>query len=196
MAIWFDTWNNDRIVTQKKEHAITKIREEIEHNLEELIMAREINERIPAAVKEFRKIRTEGYEDHVGEVMSVAAMQGYQKAHPGFFNIKDSVALENGLFEYLGDSFINLELASLSDIAWETTKDLRLADEMGFECLYDLENLYNVQQMVLVEINKSSEALQNEDIGGLLRILEFISQLDRQLEDHYRNMLDQMEICL
>ena len=195
MAIWFDTWNNDRIVEQKKAQAISKIQEEIEHNMEELLTAREINEKIPAAITTFRKLRAEGYESSEGEVMTAESMSIYQKTHPGFFNIKDSVALGNGLFEYEGDSFINLELAALTDIAWETTKDLRLADEMGFECLYDLENLYNVQNMVLQEINKSSEALQNQDIGRLLRVLEFISQLDRQLERHYKNMLEQMAIC-
>ena len=195
IAIWFDTWNNDRIVEQKKAQALSKIQEEIEHNMEELLTAREINENIPPAVTAFRKLRVKGYEANIGEVMTAETMNIYQQAHPGFFNIKDSVALGNGLFEYRGDSFINLELAALTDIAWETTKDLRLADEMGFECLYDLENLYNVQQMVLKEINKSSEALQNQDIDRLLRVLEFISQLDRQLERHYKNMLDQMAIC-
>ena len=195
MAIWFDTWNNDRIIEKKKAQAISKIREEIEHNMGELKTAREINEKIPSAVIAFRELRAEGYESNKGEVMTTEAMRSYQQAHPGFFNIKDSVALGNGLYEYMGDSFINLELAALTDIAWETTKDLRLADEMGFDCLYDLENLYNVQNMVLKEINKSSEALQNQDINRLLRVLEFISQLDRQLERHYQNMLDQMDIC-
>ena len=195
MAIWFDTWNNNRIVEDKKAQAITKIQEELEHNMEELVTAREINERIPLAIQDFRQLRAKGYENTEGEVMTADAMKTFQQAHPGFFNVKDSVLLGNELFEYYGDSFINLELAALTDIAWETTKDLRLADEMGFECLYDLENLYNVQNMVLQEINKSSEALQNQDIDKLLRVLEFISQLDRQLERQYINMLDQMAIC-
>ena len=91
---------------------------------------------------------------------------------------------------------INLELAELTEIAWETTKDMGIASEFGFDCLYQLENMYNVQRLVQKEINNSAEALQKSDIERLLRVLEFINQLDAQLERDYNRVLDNLRICL
>jgi len=56
--------------------------------------------------------------------------------------------------------------------------------------------MYNIQRLVQNEINKAAEALQNQEIDRLIRILAFLSQLDEQLESDYNSMLGQISDCL
>ena len=193
MAIWFDNWNSQRKIDERKKEAVVKIREEIEENLAELIDARDKNKDIAPSIAAFQAMVSPAYP---GTVATPSQMRTFQKSFPGFFTLVDSIAKGQGLYSYGGDTFINLELAALSDIAWETTRDLGIANDLGFECLYDLETMYNIQRLVQLEIDKSSEALQNQEIERLLRVLEFIRQLDSQLERSYRSMLENMDICM
>ena len=192
LAIWFNDWNSTRQLNENKKIAIAKIEEEIRNNLEELTRAREENKDISGAIEDFRKLRSD---DQTGVKATIEQMAEYKIKYPEFFNVTDSISIGSGLYRYNGDTFINLELAELTEIAWETTKDMGIANEFGFDCLYELENMYNVQRLVQNEINKSAEALQSSDIERLMRVLEFIRQLDAQLERDYNRMLDQIDIC-
>lgn len=192
LAIWFNDWDDSRKLDQNKKVAIQKIEEEIKSNLEEVIYAREKNRGIPGMILAYKDLNSQ---QHGGIVVTPEEMAIYQKKHPGFYRIKDSMPMENGRFRYAGDTFINLELAALSEIAWETTKDMGIANELGFDCLYELENMYNVQRLVVQEIHKSAEALQTSDIERLLRILDFIRQLDAQLEGDYNGVLENLDDC-
>ena len=192
LAIWFNNWNTSRKLAENKAIAIAKIEEEINNNINELVRAREVNALIPGAIQSFRKMSSDQFE---GTVATITEMALYQKEFPGFYRVIDSIKLEPGLYRYAGDTYINLELAELTEIAWETSKDLQIANEFGFDCLYELENMYNVQRLVQKEINKSAEALQNGEIDRLEKILEFIRQLDSQLERDYKSMLRNINIC-
>jgi hypothetical protein len=90
---------------------------------------------------------------------------------------------------------VELELVELSDIAWETTKSLDILNEFGYECLYELESMYSLQSRVQKEIDKSSDALQNNDLDALLIILSFIDQLEIQLEKKYKKTLSLIDNC-
>ncbi len=193
LAIWFNDWNTDRKINNSKEIAIDKIEEEIRNNIEELVRARQINTNIPGAVSAMTNMRSDNYQ---GTVATVEEMAAFRTSFPNFFQPSDSTLLEPGIYRYEGDTMINLELAELTEIAWETTKDMGIASEFGFDCLYQLENMYNVQRLVQKEINNSAEALQKSDIERLLRVLEFINQLDAQLERDYNRVLDNLRICL
>ena len=193
LAIWFNDWNTARNITESKRIAIEKIEEEIQNNLQELVRARELNTRIPEAVSSFKDLQSE---IHEGTVASVEEMAQFQESYPNFFQVTDSSLVAPGFYLYNGDTLINLELAELTDIAWETTKDMGFASEFGFDCLYQLENMYNVQRLVEKEIDKAAEALQKSEIERLLRVLEFINQLDRQLERDYNRVLDNLDICI
>jgi len=56
--------------------------------------------------------------------------------------------------------------------------------------------MYNIQGLVQNELNKAAEALQNEEISRLIRILGFMNQLDKQLENDYNLMLKNIADCL
>lgn len=103
--------------------------------------------------------------------------------------------MEQGLYRYQGSTFINLELAELSKIAWETTKSFNTANVFNYECLYILEGMYNLQGRVVNEIEKAARALQKAEMKELMRVLEFLSQYDIQLEEDYNNMLKSIDNC-
>ena len=193
LAIWFNDWNDTNKTTANKEIAIAKIKEEIQNNLKELRAAREINYKIPLAIEEFSQFprNSEG----VIEV-NWQTMHSFQENYPNFFKIRDSLPLMDSVVRYNGDSMINLELIELSEIAWETSRNMGIAHEFGYECLYGLESMYNVQQLVQNEVNKAAEALQNQEVNRLLRIFVFMEQLGQQLETDYQAMLNNMDSCL
>ena len=193
LAIWFNDWNTNRKMNESKKVAIEKIEEEIQNNIEELVRAGQINMRIPGAVSFMEQMQSDL---HGGTVATIEEMSAFLANYPGFFKVTDSTLVSSDQYLYEGNATINLELAELTDIAWETTKDMGIANEFGFDCLYELENMYNVQRLVQKEIDNSAEALQNNDIKRLFRVLEFIDQLDDQLERDYKRVLDNLGICI
>lgn len=193
LAIWFNNWNTSNTINENKRIAIDKIKEEIQNNLSEIRASRKVNSKIPKAIAIYKEFVLQG-DGHV--VSEKSRMKDFQEEYSGFFLIKDSVRINDSIYRYLGDTKINIELTELSEIAWETSRLMGIANEFGYDCLYELENMYNIQRLFQNEINKAAEALQNQDIDRLLRILGFMSQFDEQLESDYNSMLGQITNCL
>lgn len=193
LAIWFNNWNASNTINANKKIAIDKIEDEIRNNLDELYSAREVNLKIPRAIAAYEEIIS----NNDGEaVAGISEMMDFQETFPNFFIKKDSVQINDSLYRYLGNTRIRLELTAFSQIAWETSRNMGIANEFDFECLYNLENVYNIQQLVQNEMDKAAEALQNKEIDRLERILGFVSQLDVQLEDAYNSMLKNIGDCM
>ncbi len=191
LAIWFNNWNSSRKTDSDKKIAIEKIEGEIGNNLQELLQARESNSKIKEAIDAYETFQVAT----VGTVATPGKMREFQKKYPGFFKLKDSTAYKNDQFVYLGDTYINLELTELTQIAWETSKVTGITSAFGYECLYILEGMYNVQNLVQNEITKAAEALQEGDVNRLLRIMNFVKQLDQQLESDYQEALETLQSC-
>ncbi|MBT8291895.1 MAG: hypothetical protein HKP39_04225 [Eudoraea sp.] len=193
LAIWFNNWNASNTINANKRIAIDKIEEEIRNNLDELYSAREVNLKIPKAIEAYEEIIS----DSDGQAVSgISQMKDFQENFPNYFIIKDSVRINDTLYRYLGNTRIRLELIAFSQIAWETSRNMGIANEFGYECLYNLENVYNIQRLVQNEMDKAAEALQNEEVDRLERILGFVNQLDVQLEDAYTLMLKNIADCM
>jgi hypothetical protein len=109
--------------------------------------------------------------------------------------VEDSLALGNGLYEYKGGTFLELEIPELTQIAWETTRSLSITNEFNYECLYSLESMYNSQRRVQNEVNKATDALQRMDLKGLMAVLRFLEQLDEQLLEDYKEMIEIIDDC-
>jgi hypothetical protein len=122
-------------------------------------------------------------------------LQLLRDRYPGFFTIKDSIALDDGLYRYRGSSKIVLEVATLTEIAWKTTTTLNVMNEFNYECLYELESIYNKQRRVQIEINKSADALQNGDFERLKMILLFLNQIGGQLQYDYNSAKENIINC-
>lgn len=192
LAIWFNNWNTGREISEKKKTALHKIQEEIRNNLEDLADAEKSNQQIPLSISAYEEMTTN---DTDVVRATPQTIKEFQAKFPGFYTVTDSVPLGDDHFAYTGATFINLELTELSKIAWETAKGTGIANEFAYECLYGLEDMYSLQEIIQREMGKASEALQVGDIKLLLRILEFIDQLNPQLVADYKNVLAGLNNC-
>jgi hypothetical protein len=193
LAIWFNNWNTSVKSIQDKEIVIKRVKEEIVTNLKELLEARKVNQNTIEGFSEYSKF----YGDNSNEVITtLTQMNILQKKHPSFFKIKDSI--EHGAinFKYSGGTFINLELVELTEIAWMTARSISIANEFSYDCLYELESMYNLQTKVMKGFDKVANALgDNEDLKQIIRLLKIVNQLEAQLEQDYRKNLEDIEKC-
>ncbi|WP_338732046.1 hypothetical protein [Mangrovimonas cancribranchiae] len=182
LAIWFNNWNSSKKINEGKRIAISKITEEIENNKLEINTVLKNNNTILNAYKSFKNL----YDGNTSRIKtSPIHLQSLRNKYPDFFSINDSIVLSDGLYLYRGTTHINLEIPTLTEIAWNTTTTLNITNEFNYECLYQLESVYNLQRRVQSEINKSAEALQRGKLEELMIILEFINQLGNQLKVDY-----------
>ena len=192
LAIWFNNWNQSKKINKDKTTAIEKIVEEIQNNRSELEVVEDNNNLVLEAFKEFKNIY-DGSTSHI--IVSPSRHQELQRKYPDFFVVKDSVRMDDALFRYQGTTRINLELPDLTDIAWKITTALNIPHEFNYDCLFELESMYTLQNRVNAEINKSANALQNRELEKLINILEFINQLSDQLMSSYSEMLEKVKNC-
>lgn len=193
LAIWFNNWNNQNQIEDEKKIALEKIKGEIENNLNEMLLAQEKNEKISAAFSTFQNV----YNGISTEVITTPQhMDSLQKAFPNYFRIIDSTRVEAVHYKYRGDTFIELEIPDLTEIAWETTRSMNVTNEFSFDCLYEFESMYNLQRRVLNEVNKASDALQKKDLTELMNVLSFMNQFNPALIENYQTMLADIDDCL
>ena len=192
LAIWFNNWNSSQKINEDKKIAINKIIEEIDNNRLEIDSVIINNRKILNAYRDYKNF----YDSNTSVViMSSKQFRILKDKYPDFFRPKDSIAIEKELFRYSGTTYINLEITTLTEIAWKTTTTLNVSNEFNYECLYDLESMYNLQRRVQKEINKSANALQQRELEELIHILEFLEQLGNQLQESYKNTLKNINNC-
>ncbi|MCB0620710.1 MAG: hypothetical protein KDC32_21690 [Saprospiraceae bacterium] len=191
LAIWFNNWNASKQAGQSKLVALAKIEEEIGNNARELEIALENAVSISGALSRLQLAKLED-----SQILSTPdGLRLFQQEYPGFFSVTDSTLRENGQYLYGGRLSIVLELPSLTQIAWETTKTINILSEFSYECLYQLESMYDLQGRVLEEMDLAARALQARDLWGLQRSLQFLHQLELALQEDYRGMLETIAAC-
>ncbi|MDO5971953.1 hypothetical protein Q4Q35_19300 [Flavivirga aquimarina] len=192
LAIWFNNWNTNKKANQDKEVVVSKIKEEITNNSIELDKARLPNQKIEKAFKAYSMI----YNKSSSEIIVTPKERiQLEKEYPNFFKVKDSIQFESQKYLYTGDTFIELEIPDITSIAWETIRTINIANEFDYNCLYELESMYNLQERVKKEIDKAADALQEGDLKKLFKILNVINQLDTQLKLNYDDVLESIDDC-
>ncbi|MEM9648975.1 MAG: hypothetical protein AAF969_10870 [Bacteroidota bacterium] len=191
LAIWFNDWNTSREIQKNKEIALAKIKVEIEANLEQLVQNHSENQKIPKFFQELNSLKND--KDEL--LLTPQRWNAFVDAYPDLMKTEDSVSVGNGKYRYEGDTTIFLELTDLSDIAWEISKSTGIFHEFGYDCLYQLQAIYHTQNLVKNELKKATEALGNKSIDDLIRVLSFMDQLETQLEDQYKDMIESIDNC-
>lgn len=191
LAIWFNDWNASKSVQKDKEIALTKIKGEIEANLLQLVENRTENQKIPRFVRELDSLKNE--KDQL--LLTPADWQSFVAKYPDFITALDSVEMGVGIYNYIGDTSLYLEITDLSSIAWEISKSTGIFHEFGYDCLYDLQGMYYTQELVREEMKKATEALGNRSIEDLVKVLKIMDQLEGQLEGQYRDMILSIDNC-
>lgn len=192
LAIWFNNWNASKKSNHDKEVIVSKIKEEIKNNKIELDSVRVSNQNINKAFKAYSLIYNKSSSEIVVTLEERAKLS---KEYPDFFRVKDSIPESNHKFRYYGETFIQLEIPDITSIAWETIRTINIANEFEYDCLYELESMYNLQARVKREIDKAADALQEGNIQNLFKELNVIDQLDSQLMKSYANMLGLIDKC-
>ncbi|UOB16314.1 hypothetical protein [Abyssalbus ytuae] len=170
LAIWFNNYNTNRQNKKFKRVAVSKIQEEIKRNQAELDSSY-VN--IIKVLKAFKKI--EKSEDEVYFIKGeFNELTNYIKDNPGFFLVEDTTRLKNNELVYYGDINVIFDIPELKDIAWQTTNSINILDLMGYECLYLLEDMYNLQQMLEDELKNATRYLQKKDFEEFQNSLEFL----------------------
>lgn len=192
LAIWFNNWNTSKKINEEKKVAISKITEEIENNRLEIDSVLNNNHQIINANRDFNNL----YDGNTSTInASPKQLKLLNNKYPDYFSVKDSTAIDNGMYNYIGTTQIKLEIPTLTEIAWKTTTTLNVTNEFNYDCLYELESLYNLQRRVQIEINKSADALQQGKLEELLIILEFLNQLGGQLQNEYESVKKNISNC-
>ncbi|MAY84348.1 MAG: hypothetical protein CMP59_09480 [Flavobacteriales bacterium] len=192
LAIWFNNWNASKKINEEKKVALSKIAEEIKNNKIEVDSVLINSHRILNAYQDFKNV----YDGNTSAInANPTQLKFLNNKYPDYFIVKDSTAMENGIFHYRGVTRINLEIPTLTEIAWKTTTTLNVTSEFNYECLYELESLYNLQRRVQIEIDKSADAMQQGKLDELMIILEFINQLGSQLQSDYESVKENILNC-
>jgi len=193
LAIWFNNWNASKKINEEKKVAISKITEEIKNNKIEIDSVLINSNRIINAYRDFKNL----YDGNTQVINATPKqLKLLNTKYADYFRVKDSVAIDNEIYHYRGVTHINLEIPTLTEIAWKTTSTLNVTNEFSYECLYELESLYNLQRRVQIEINKSADAMQQGKLEELMVILEFINQLGSQLQNDYESIKRNISNCL
>ena len=191
LAIWFNDWNASKTIQKNKEIALEKIEEEVKANLEQLVENSTLNQKIPLFFSEMKSLK--GDEEAI--ITSSETMHAFANKYPRFVEKVDSIAMENGLYRYGLNTSIYLEITDLSSIAWDVSKSTGIFHEFGYDCLYDLQALYNTQELVKNQMDKATEALRNKSMDELVGTLGFTKQLEDQLAEQYKDMLESIDDC-
>ena len=188
LAVWFNNWNTASRIKTDKENAIMRIKEEIQHNAEQLVSAQQDNQPLRLALQDY-------FGASEAPVLLPSRMEELQRKHPGFAQVNDSTVAEDGRYHYDIHAQINIQFPELTQIAWETTQTIGVAKEFDYDCLYEIEKAYNLQRSFLREMEKVAEAMQQQDVQRMATTLSFSNDYGATLENYYQNVLNQIDNC-
>lgn len=194
LAIWFNNWNTERQSKKNKGMVITRVQEEIKKNLKDLRDCHKHNQYIVKAFLAYNAYFEDGSNQQL--LASPSLRQMLEEAYPAFYQVTDSVLVKDGLYQYTGEVFMYLELPELSGIAWKTALRLNIFNELSYDCLYQLESMYNLQTKVIEGYDRVSNFLINEDqLPLLINWLDIVEQYGEALSQDYEKVLQNIESC-
>ncbi len=192
LAIWFNNWNSSLAMDKNKETALERIEEEVKNNQQELSQARQTNQLFLESFQSYQHLFRKDLNTLLSTPKEFSALQ---KKYPDFFDLTDSIPHEGGTYYYRGSTSADLALSELSEIAWGTTRSMNITNEFNYDCLYQLEGVYNLQRQVTAQNKLLTDAILNNDMGNLTRVLVVMGQLEAQLLEDYEELLADIKNC-
>ncbi|MEM7572896.1 MAG: hypothetical protein AAF433_08345 [Bacteroidota bacterium] len=152
-GIYVNSYYADRQLQQGYDRAIDRIQEELANNQEKI----QTNNDTLRHYYEPLNYLFDYLSEEADLVMTREEMGTFQERFPAILQLTDSSQLEDGYYNYNGDfeiDFINLLSIELSDIAWQTFKATSLSGVTAFDCLYQLELTYKIQEKTVEEFEE------------------------------------------
>jgi len=192
LAIWFNSWYASRQMQSTRIEILDKIHGEIQNNALDLEEGLISNQQIIAADAAYQRL----YHKNSSTVLATAQeIRALAQEFPGYYIVKDSIPYSEGKMLYNGNTKVYFELLELSKIAWITAQNMTITNELSFDCLYELEGIYRLQDRVQAEVDKAFDALQAEDLDQLKRNLGFLKQIGAGLAIAYEEFLASPDLC-
>ncbi len=183
-AFTLDHIKEKNAIDNNKKVIIKNIQKEISGNLVDLQKNISDNKNSLKSLVAIRKVQ-----NHKGEIQTTPALlRALNNTHPQIFIAKDSVLVANNTFKYSGQYSIYLEILSLSNIAWETTKSINILSEIEFDCLYNLEALYNLQLVAVEKSESMIPSLQQGNFKELIASIQILLQYENELLQLYEQL--------
>jgi len=175
LAFILSNWNSNRIQKIESRRILSKIINEVELNNE--ILENSYNVSVETAPSLSKLVLN--YEKDEKIIMSSQDMKKYQTDFPNKFIVSDSINTEEkNIFEYKGRYDFNPDIFvhfSLKKSAWNSAIAVGMLNNIEFEKIKDLEEIYSMQKQVI----KQSEKLINTfDIG----MKEYVKVLNNLLQ--------------
>ncbi|MEP2935789.1 MAG: hypothetical protein ABJM06_14750 [Gilvibacter sp.] len=126
---------------------------------------------------------------------SIQKMNELKLNYPEFIEIKDSVDFGSNLFTYKVSYKLELNFNDLQKISWETSKMSDVINELNYNCLEALNEIYFRQGIYTNQQQKTLEYFVNAEHKKLLKALNIIEQLKSQLKDQIPESQNQIKNC-
>jgi len=183
---------NDRLkMKSRKQVVIENLTNEIEKNKVTLNDPTD-NSRLIEFFKEVKKIDSEISNE---PITSVQEMNKLIASYPNFIKIKDSIDLGTNLVQYNVVYKPELNFNDLQKISWETSKMSDVINELSYDCLEALNQIYYRIEVYTNEQQKTLQHLVNVEHNKLLSALLIIEQLKSQLIDEITAGQNKMSSC-
>ena len=126
---------------------------------------------------------------------SIHEMSELKINYPGFIKIKDSVDLGVNLFKYNVSYKLELNINDLQKISWETAKMSDVINELSYDCLKALNEIYYGQERYTNQQQKTLEHFMNAEHKKLLSALLLIEQLKSPLIKEMSKCQNKIKNC-
>lgn len=148
-----------------------------------------------------------GFSKMIDEEMEMVAterqMNNFLNSYGWFMNIDDKRPLRDSFFLYDGGLNLNLQLLTVSDIAWENTKLMDVLHLVDTKKAFQLHGVYRLQNEAerslneamdiiknLFQNNADSDAITHTIINDLKGQIHFAYNMERALQMNYDAILE------
>lgn len=191
-ALALNDWNSNRKANADRGKAIEKVKEELQKNKEELLELRLGENAFVNAMIDHEDYFSNGYSEIR---MSLEKRAELLTEYPDFFNVIDSVKLNDDRYSYTGSFRISMDIPELSEIAWQTTQKSGISKSMNFDCLYLLGNIYSTQSTFQSKMDEIPTLVQQRAFGQMIILFKLVKLFEPQLLERYDEALNRIDDC-
>ncbi len=192
LAFYLNNLNDHLKIEARKQVAIENLENEIKNNKLTLNKTHD-NQRLIDFLQTVEEIDIEISNELT---TSIHEMSELKINYHDLFEIKDSIDLDNNLFKYNVSYTLQLNFNDLQKISWETSKMSTIFNELSYDCLQALNQVYYRQEIYTRQQQKTLEYLINAEKKQLLSALRIIEQLKSQLIDEISESQNKMSDCI
>ena len=197
LAMQLDQWATANKISQRKDKALKNIRAELERNKDELETSGNNEDFYTVLQGVYPFIDMEEGAKELRLKATLDEMNTLRDSFPENLVVSDSIKITGTQYHYTtGINVGGFNYVQLGDIAWEAAKFGNLIDQIEFECIEELLEVYKMQETYLQYQEKYIEVLIEDDVSKILNQFSVLYEFWKALGDTYEETLDNFEICM